>query len=137
MRDFTIITKDLVTREYFESKLDKKKYKRKKLIYKACNDVCYLEFDNSFIEKGTENYRHYCLQFGGLIGEDEENDWKKIVFPFESFYNFIYIEYHYQLDILKDLLLPFIDEGWYVITDLADFVPIKEFVLYYNKIDED
>ena len=79
MRDFCIITEKLVTKEYFESKLDKKKYNRKKLIYKACDDICYLEFDNTFIEKGTENYKHYSLQIGGLIGEDEENDWKNIV----------------------------------------------------------
>lgn len=135
MRDIAIISKNKIEQEYFESKLDKKKYKKKKLTFKDCDDICYLEFDNSLIEKGSEEYKDYCMGLCSLIGEDEENDWKKIVFPFESFYNCLDIEYHYTLDILKALLMPFIDEDWFVITDCCDFVPIKEFVLNYDRLD--
>ena len=137
MRNISIISNNKIEQSYFESKLDNKKYNKKKYYtpsYKTTKDICYIYYDNSFIEKGTDEYKEYCMGLWDLI-DDEENDWKKIKFPFESFYNAIDIEYHYELDILKEILMPFIYEDYYIITDCCDIIQIKDFVLNYNKLD--
>lgn len=138
MRDISIISNNKIEQSYFESKLDNKKYNKKKYntpSYKFENDICFIYYDNSFFKKGTDEYKEYCANFCDIVDENEENAWLKVKFPWDEFYESIGVEYHYNLEILKDLLMPFINENYYIITNCGDIIQIKDFVLNYNKLD--
>lgn len=138
MQNILIISKNKIDKVYFESKIDLKKYitdKYDTFAYKLKNDICYIYFDNIFYEKGTNEYKEFCASFKDIVNKPEEEVWKYIKFPWDNFYEGIDVAYHYDLNILKDLLKPFIDEEYYIITNCGDIIPIYDFILNYNKLD--